>query len=170
MLSGSHEIIAARSEPVAILDYSSTLDLNPVGKDGRTPLMLASFMGSIETISLLLKNGANPNVTGLRGLSPLHEASSKGHLTVVKNLIAAGSTVDAVSDDGVTPLMCAAAWGHGEVVQYLLANGADKTMKDDIGATAAEIAEDRGECSIARSIIEFQQSSFTELGSSSKEN
>lgn len=40
-------------------------------KEGRTPLMLAVCLGSIELIDILLVNGADPNIVDYRGMAPI---------------------------------------------------------------------------------------------------
>lgn len=149
------DLISNRNKKNEVLNCFEQLDLNLVGSHGRSPLMMASTVGDLEMAKLLVEAGADPNFLGLRGTSPLHEASANGDLKIMKFLIDAGSHINSVSEDGITPLMCAAAWGHADAVKYLLSKGADKSIKDKMGSTASDIAEEKGEDSIASMIENF---------------
>ena len=56
-----------------------------------TPLYQAVDMEKIDHIKLLLKNGANPNISNDDGLSPLHAAVSKQNISIVKVLLKYGA-------------------------------------------------------------------------------
>ena len=48
-------------------------------------------MEKIDHIKILLKNGADPNITNEDGLSPLHTAVNKQNITIVKLLLKYGA-------------------------------------------------------------------------------
>ena len=58
---------------------------------GETPLYQAVEMEKIDHIKILLKNGADPNITNEDGLSPLHTAVNKQNITIVKLLLKYGA-------------------------------------------------------------------------------
>ena len=58
---------------------------------GETPLYQAVEMEKIEHIKLLLKKGADPNITNDDDLSPLHIAVNKQNITIVKLLLKYGA-------------------------------------------------------------------------------
>ena len=80
----------------------------------------------MDSVNVLLKNGAQFEEPNSAGFSPLHIAAQEGHLSVVKRLVGgAGAKVDVLNRDRDTPLYWAAYNGHTEVVQYLVRAGND---------------------------------------------
>lgn len=56
---------------------------------GRTPLIIASYYGKLETVKVLLAtNGVDVNMSTDFGATALHFAAHRGHLDVVKTLLA----------------------------------------------------------------------------------
>jgi ankyrin repeat protein len=66
---------------------------NLTNHDGNTLLMLASYSGHPETVTLLLENKADVNVLNGRGQSPIAGAVFKGYDEIVKLLVEAGGDV-----------------------------------------------------------------------------
>lgn len=133
------------------------IDPNELSSHGRTLLMAAASEGLREAIETLVSVGASVSAVGTSRITALHEASANGHDRVAFRLLELGAAVDAETDDGVTPFMCAAAWGHVEVAKLLLSHGADRKHKDETGASAADIAEEKGE----QAFVEFLDSQET---------
>lgn len=96
---------------------------------GDTPLSYAAAAGSPDAVLLLLKNGADPNITGAYNLVPLHYAvellASPGGDQAVTALIDAGAKLDMQNKWGKTPLARAAALGSPAAVMLLLNAGAE---------------------------------------------
>jgi len=106
-----------KPEALTIHDAVESLDINKVEKlldegvsiekvasrkfgyrwGGHTPLHIATNIGSIEIVQLLLKNDAdvNASITGIfnpmRGRTPLHIAVRKNHIEIVKLLLSEGA-------------------------------------------------------------------------------
>ncbi len=121
-----------------------------IDKNGRTPLMLASFNGHIEILNLLLKAGAKVNTRDAIGRTALMYASSGPFPSVVTLLCKHGAEVNAVdSQEGWTALMFAAAEGQKENVQILLDNNANPKIEDCDGDNAATFAFQKGHNEIA---------------------
>jgi ankyrin repeat protein len=121
----------------------------PTQDEGRTPLMVAAAQGHLQAIEALVRSGVSVNATGMGRMTALHEAAANGHGAAVKMLLLAGADIDSLTVDNATPLMCAAAWGYLDVAKLLLENGADSKRVDRYGDTAAEIAREKGENSVA---------------------
>jgi ankyrin repeat protein len=107
-----------------------------------TPLIAASYAGSLPLVDLLLNNGAKHQPTDRLHKSALVYAAGMGHTEVVERLLQAGAPVDQTPVDALTPLMWAAGQGHAETVKLLLAKGANKLLKDERGLTATDMAKE----------------------------
>jgi ankyrin repeat protein len=149
--------IVAGASTVQLESECNQLDLNEVGIDGRTPLMVAAAEGFFAAVETLVRNGASVHATGRGQMTALHEASANGEAAVANYLLSLGAEVNAETIDGVTPLMCAAAWGNLGVAKLLLENGADRTKTDRTGATAADIAHEKCEDSTADLINSYSK-------------
>ncbi len=107
---------------------------------GRTLLHSAAAAGSLRTVELLLRAGADPSAFDGGKHTPLYcvgnECASSESAQVVHALVRAGARVDA--DDGVTgatPLHMAARRGNAVVAKALLECGANLNARDRRGDT-----------------------------------
>ena len=123
-------------------------DVNMPSLEKVTPLIAASYAGSLPFVDLLLKNGAKLDATDRLHKSALVYAAGMGHTAVVERLLQAGAPIDEAPVDALTPLMWAAGQGHVDTVKVLLAKGANKTLKDDRGLTALEMAKEANQAAI----------------------
>ncbi|SMG22082.1 hypothetical protein SAMN06265784_102162 [Paraburkholderia susongensis] len=134
-------VIAARekSDKVgAALVANPKTNIEIEDKAGENAMMMASLMGDINFVNLLLAKDAEVNK---KGWAPLHYAAANGHDDIVKLLLDRSAYVDAGSPNGTTPLMMAARGGHVSTVKLLLDNGADLTVKNQVGMTALDFAK-----------------------------
>jgi hemoglobin len=133
------------SGDTVLLDYvCATLSVNPTlvqGRySGRILLHAASAAGSVRTVALLLRLGADPNRLDLGEHAPLYWAANacRGRTgeVVVHMLVAAGATVNATGGvTGCTALHMAARRGTMAVAAALLDCGADIEARDRRGDT-----------------------------------
>ena len=82
----------------------------------------------VSIVKLLLKYGANPNLTDsfwYQTKTALHIAARDGYTTCVELLIAAGADVNITDENKLTPLHLAAYNGEKKAVELLIAAGAD---------------------------------------------
>lgn len=111
-----------------LLKSKGSHDIDAIGMDAITALMLASRDGHTEIVKLLIDAGALVNTeTYEHGYTALYLASMKGHLEVVKLLIANGADVNASAAGygwSSTALMEASSNGHTEIVKLLKDSGA----------------------------------------------
>ena len=92
-----------------------------------TPLILASYNGSVNMVRVLLDKGAAVDGRSEQGFTALFLASQLGHLEICRILIEYGADVNAKSStrNRVTPLSLACGQGLAEVVKILVDAGAD---------------------------------------------
>ncbi len=112
------------------LDFAKTLinsgiDVNGIGTEGYTPLMIAVSNDEVEIVEFLLQQGADINLT-FNGWTALMEAADEGALSSMKLLLKAGAKVDYYwTQDSPTAISMAASEGHLDCIQLLLDNGAN---------------------------------------------
>jgi uncharacterized protein len=73
----------------------------------------------LETVRILIAQGADVNMAQAGGYGPLHQAAAAGLLEVTKILLEAGAKPDKPCDQGKTPADFARERGHTEVLQQL---------------------------------------------------
>ena len=122
-------------------------DVNAKDGAGQTPLMEAAAYCRDESVSLLIRSGAN--LRDPSSATALFWSAQSGCEETVKRLIAAGMSVHDKQELGWTPLMAACERGHLKVVQTLLNAGADRSLSNADGKTALALAQDNGHSDIA---------------------
>lgn len=113
--------------------------LNRATRDGRLPLLHASYSGYNDIATLLLEYGAEPDLEGREGL-PLYVASKNGHITLVHTLLNFGVNVNFPDRDGETAIFGAIESKQKEVVDLLMQNGANTFHVRKNGETPMDIA------------------------------
>jgi ankyrin repeat protein len=91
---------------------------------GYTPLLFAAVQGHLESASVLLSAGANPNDTAADGSSALALAAFAGYSEVAELLLEKGADPNAAGS-GYAPLHAAVLRGDLGLVKALLARGAN---------------------------------------------
>lgn len=134
-----------RSSSVLVLDNEpicSPLSLQPLNRQHAlaqhsprpvqewTPLQKSIVCEDIETMSRLLRDGANPNERTSRGNTPLHLACMEGLFSFADLLIDRGACVNARNVDNETPLHFAVRSGSLDVITMLLLCGASPEPLD----------------------------------------
>lgn len=114
-------------------------------------LYAASFNGSLETVTHLLKAKADINKPDCLGRTPLQVAAQRGHMMLVQELLSKGANVNADDCQGYTPLLTAVSERHIKVVKVLLESKADAQHCAHNGFSALHIAAESG----ARATIEL---------------
>lgn len=122
---------------------------------GSTPLIRAAKAGDYESVAVLLKGGAMPNLPQSQGVTPLMVAAGVGFaitdtrgrfvkeadaIKVMNMLLDAGADINVADHMGRTALHGAAQKGWSDAVKALASRGADLTAKTAAGKTPLDYA------------------------------
>ncbi|CAM9664666.1 unnamed protein product [Lampetra planeri] len=118
-------------------------------------LYLASRLGELQKVLLMLVEGLDPNVAieGQRKRTPMHGAAERGHVEVLHTLVQAGGNIDACDQDQKTPLLQAAESNQLASTRYLVKAGAYVAHKDDEGATCLHLAAKKGNLEVVQYLV-----------------
>ncbi|XP_067659868.1 ankyrin-3-like [Haliotis asinina] len=123
-----------------ILTYN-TMDVNDIGKEGLTPVMLAASEGRKGMFDLLLQNGADLSHEDDNGRNILHMACRGGNMELVTHVLKQNIVeINSRSHDGSSPAMEAAYEGHTNVLKLLRSEGADLSAVNGKSNTILYIA------------------------------
>ncbi|KZS20048.1 Lethal (2) 35Be [Daphnia magna] len=130
---------------IRLLLQASKMEIDTQEADGRTPLHLAALCQSVESVAVLLENGARHDVFDHMKETPLHSAAVKCRrsIDVVKLLISNGANVNAQNQCGQTPLHFAAINENSKLAAFLIKSGTDLSIKNREGNTALELVARR---------------------------
>ena len=113
-------------------------DINGViASTGKTSLLSAVAVGRMNSVKLLLENGAAAEQGNPK---PLCIATVGGYLDIVEVLLDAGADVNTTTPTGLTVLHVAASEGYTAIVEALCDRGADRHKKTANGVTALQMA------------------------------
>lgn len=73
-------------------------------REEQTPLHVASRLGNVDIVMMLLQHGANIDSVTKDLYTPLHIAAKEGQEEVAAVLIENGASLDAATKKGFTPL------------------------------------------------------------------
>ena len=118
-----------------LLQNRPSADINKSGRDGATPLKVASQHGHDVVVRLLLRFGADVHKKARDGATPLHAAAVGGHEPVVRALLRHGANPNAVDAQGKTALHVAAELANTGMMKELVAAGANPDAVDRSGNT-----------------------------------
>lgn len=94
-----------------------------------------------EVCRLLLKNGADPDITSTNNTTALFLAAKTGNVEVAKILIDRGADIDIATANDQTPLYTAIQKKNNDIALALLAAGADPNKKADWGSSKSSPLE-----------------------------
>ena len=122
-----------------------------------TPLHVASRLGFLDLVDVLVQNGGNVNSRNFPSQeTPLHLAAQNGHQHIAEFLIRHGSKVNARNVPWQnTPLHLAAQNGHKHVADVLLQHHSDVNARNvPFQSTPLHLATENGHTQIAEVLIQ----------------
>ncbi len=131
-----------------LLNYN--VDLNSINLKRKTVLMyLCKFYNktnNVNSIKLLLKNGANPNIQNTKGNTAMmylfnkfyHEYGDNKY-NIIKLLLQYGANPNIKNNSGISVLLRASTiqngWERKNIIKFLLKHGADPNITNNQGLT-----------------------------------
>ena len=109
-----------------------------------TALHLATLLGSVQVVKMILDQTINVNPKDLEERTPLHLAAWCGYDRVVNELLEHGADTNAKDDMGDTPLQIAVRTNYDLVVADLLDYGADMYVENNNGVSPQQLAKAEG--------------------------
>lgn len=134
-------------------------NLNVVSKVGHTPLLLAANHGEkgLDLLDLLLKAGADPNLTAqsgdLQGVVPLWTACSKGSIRAFRRLKDAGANLLSRTGSGNSLMYAAAMGGVVDIITMLKEASVDVHGKQGNGSYPIHVAATSGHLEAIRYLL-----------------
>lgn len=110
-------------------------ELNSKNNDGWTPFHVASYLGHVAIVELLIEKGANIEILNNDGGNALLIAAAHGK-TEVAMLLSSRMDLNFQNEKGWTPINAASMYGHVDIVRLLVDNGADVEIATKSGRTA----------------------------------
>jgi len=108
---------------VAELLLRHNAQIDPIDKDGFTPLMSTAEVGNDGVAKVLLAKGADVALRNRSGRTALHIAATSGKKDVAELLLGWGANVYTRDAYGQTPLGTALKMGHPEVAELIRKHG-----------------------------------------------
>lgn len=136
---------AARAGRVDITEalLKAGFPVNSRTGSGYTALVLATYHGDIDEVTLLLKVGADPCIPDNSGNTALMGALFKGEMTVAQHLLDL-CPIELTNSVGQTALSFAALFGRLDILPELVQRGANPEHVDAKGNTATMIVQQQG--------------------------
>ena len=122
-------------------------DVNYINKKGQTPLFNATYYGNLDSMKILIDNGANvdaymndSNESILTVAVGIAKKSAK-NTKAVKLLVDNGVDINVVTAKGNSPLILAVQKGKYKIVKILLDSGADISIVNNQNKSALDYAK-----------------------------
>ena len=140
--SALHLTVVEQQPEMAEILIDGGADIDLVSEiNGRTALLLASELGDLEMVHVLLEHGADIQMRDNLGQTARHLATRFGQESVVKALLNAGANIDIRdSGEGMTPLSISSLQGDVAITKLLVSNGADIEARSASGHTPFSFA------------------------------
>jgi len=106
-------------------------------------------------LDLIIKCGANLDVSDGSGWTPLHHACQNGDLDTVQNLVANEANIHAFSNKHLYPIHIAALNNHPHLIQFLYDNGADLECQNDESCTPLHLAAKKGHIESVKTLLDL---------------
>ena len=113
--------VASARQPLIDLFLTAGVNVNSVGEQGRSALLIATLGRNWTLAQRLLADGADPRIADENGLTPLMAAASAGDATMIDALLSAGAYRRAIDAQHRTALHYAITLRKKAAIDALLA-------------------------------------------------
>lgn len=118
---------------------------NAQSTNGWTAIMIAAAKGFVNTVKILVEDGADPWLVDAYQWSPLMRAIDNRHSGVVNYLLSLpDAPLDQQNENGSTALHIAVLKNDADAARLLLESGAEPALKDKNAMSPVEIARING--------------------------
>ena len=137
-----HEAVRSGNSDVVRLLLEHGANVNAVGENGKTPVLLSiSGNEQYRIYEMLVRHGADVRRGDFDGNTVFHVASASNcPKSVLEFFLSSGAPVDVKNNQGVTPLSVAVANKNRDHVLFYLKNGADCNLYDSHGSSPLTLA------------------------------
>lgn len=172
---GQTPLTVALDEKTATTLLDLGANVNQASRNGFTPLMQASRLGSVSWVQKLLEKGAELDAKTGKGDSAIHWAAQAHNLDVLTLYLDRGADVNSVGADGATSLWIATASrlfldergalriGDEQLAEFkskrlatvklLLDRGADACLRNSTGKSARDMAGESGNSELVSVLV-----------------
>ena len=153
--TGETALMISKTKEIFSLLLQSSADINILTHKGSTPLIVASDLGHLSVVEMLLVEYNNdPDFWNEIGFTALLLASLKGHYQVVEILLQKGADPNTHDNNGWTALILSSQNGHQRVVELLLEQQVDPNVQNSInGRTALIQASQNGHYQVVEILL-----------------
>ncbi|VDO22043.1 unnamed protein product [Brugia timori] len=142
------------NDMLQFLSSYNQIDVNIANSNGWTVLHEVALKGSVPSLRILHKLGANANIFDKEDRTPLHIAAAAGRTNIAQLLIEKfGGSVRARTRDGSTLLHVAALSGHASTALTFLKHGVPLCMPNRRGALGLHSAAAAGFTDVVQLLI-----------------
>lgn len=113
----------------------------------------ACLYGNLETVTILIENGADVNYRDNPGFTGLIYACRNGHIDIAKTLIENEADINHEDFNGNTAFIIACNNGHSKIIKILIENGANINHENKFGNTGLFLACKNGHIDIVKLLI-----------------
>ncbi|MBU8878171.1 ankyrin repeat domain-containing protein [Bacillus sp. FJAT-29790] len=124
-----------------------------VSEELNKQLLQAAERGEADTISELIKKGANINAQDSKGRTAAMVATYNNDVETSKVLIKAGADVDIQDDMKNNPFLYAGAEGYIDILKLTIEAGADPAITNRYGGTALIPASEHGYVDVIKELL-----------------
>jgi len=141
-------------------DIKSLLDigLNEQDKNGKTPLILATWRGDLDTVKFLLDSGADVNIVDNLGENVVHYAARQKNTEVLLTILNTSADKNLKSASGYkqTALFTPAMVGNIPILTILLENGVNPNIYDKGKFTPLQWAVQQGQVESIKVLLKYK--------------
>ncbi|GAB5370816.1 hypothetical protein AAMO2058_001525700, partial [Amorphochlora amoebiformis] len=154
--TGLHHACNEQNEDALETLLYASADTNvPEPANGATPMHFCAQLGWLRGVQLLVRHGAEIDVTLKDGASPVLVACQEGHADIIRYLCDQGGDIDRPNSQGHNPLLSAVAANRPQSVEALIYGKVSVNKKESSeGVFPLYLAAQDGYVDIARMLIE----------------